>query len=254
MTMKTARPAWRLCALAAAFALAPLTTHVAQADDWAVTGTVGLTTDYVFRGISQTDENPAIQGSIDVGHASGFYAGAWGSNVDFVDGENIVPGDEANAEIDYYGGMKGKFTDELGWDAGALYYSYPSAASDLDYDYWEGKLALGYSPSGMSMSPSLGLSVFYSPEFFGHIGAATYVNGSLGLKLTDIIGVSASIGNQQFSDSGPVDYIDYKVGVRADVAGVGLELGYTDTDLDKSDCGDTDWCEGRVLFTISKSL
>ena len=52
-----------------------------------ITGNVGLTTDYVFRGISQTDEKPAIQGGLDYAHSSGAYAGVWASNVDFNDGD-----------------------------------------------------------------------------------------------------------------------------------------------------------------------
>ncbi len=249
MTMKTPRSARRLTALAAVCALAPLGLTVAHADDWSVTGNVGLTTDYVFRGISQTDESPAIQGGIDVSHASGFYAGTWGSNVNFNDG------DQASVELDYYTGFKGEITKELSWDVGALYYSYPGASSSLDYNYWEGKFALGYTPSGVAMAPTFGLSVFYSPEFFGHVGPATYVNGSVSVQLAQAVSLNASIGNQQFSDSGaPVDYMDWKVGLHTEYAGVGFELGYTDTDMSKAECFNSTLCDGRVLFTVSKSL
>jgi uncharacterized protein (TIGR02001 family) len=80
---------------AAALTLSAL---AAQAD---VTGTVTVVSDYDFRGITQTSQDPALQGSIDYSHDSGFYVGAWGSNVDF--------GDccDENVEVDIYAGFRG---------------------------------------------------------------------------------------------------------------------------------------------------
>lgn len=221
---------------------------LAQAGDWTPSANVGLTTDYVFRGISQTDENPALQASVELSHASGFYLGIWGSNVDFNDG------DEAEVEIDYYAGFASELTDELSWDAGVLYYSYPGASSDLDYDYWEGKLGLAYSLGDVAMTPTFGVEAYYTPEYFGNTGDATYLIGTLGLALTEELELSAGVGYQSFSESGLVDYTDWKLGLATEMAGIEMELAYTDTDLEKSDCGDTDICEGRILFTVSKSF
>ncbi len=94
----------------------------AQAQDKKLTlsGTAALTTDYIFRGVSNTDENPAVQASFDAAYGM-FYAGVWGSNTDFGDG----------IEIDYYAGIKptwGKFT----FDIAGLYYTYPGFNS-IDY-------------------------------------------------------------------------------------------------------------------------
>ena len=68
---------------------------------------VALATDYMYRGGSQTNEQPAISGGFDYAHSSGVYAGVWASNVDF--------GDSANIEIDYYGGIGGEFSNGIGW-------------------------------------------------------------------------------------------------------------------------------------------
>src|SRR5512143_74113 len=86
-----------------------------------VTGTVTLTSDYDFRGFTQTKQDPAIQGSVDYTHSSGFYAGAWGSNVDF---GNCC---DENVELDVYAGWRGGST--VAWDLGAIYYTYPGADS-----------------------------------------------------------------------------------------------------------------------------
>src|SRR5690606_38862768 len=61
---------------------------------------VSLATDYVYRGISQTDEEPAVQGGLDWEHETGLYLGIWASNIDLNDD------DEAHVEIDYYGGWR----------------------------------------------------------------------------------------------------------------------------------------------------
>ena len=99
--------------------------------------TIGFVSEYSFRGISQSDEHPALQGSVDWSHESGVYAGIWGSNVDFNDG------DEASVEADIYAGYSGEL-EGFTYDIGAIYYAYPGADSDLDYDFVEAALSAGY--------------------------------------------------------------------------------------------------------------
>ncbi len=77
--------------------------------------------EYVFRGISQTDEGPAIQGGFDA-TCGIFYAGVWASNLDF--GGDGAGNDIANIEIDFYAGIKPK-TGRITWDLGVIYYAYP---------------------------------------------------------------------------------------------------------------------------------
>jgi uncharacterized protein (TIGR02001 family) len=98
-----------------------------------VTGTLSAVSDYNWRGVTQTSQDPALQGSIDYAHDSGFYAGVWGSNVDFGDccDENI--------ETDLYAGFSGG--EDVTWDFGIVYYYYPGA-DDLDFP--EVYAGLGY--------------------------------------------------------------------------------------------------------------
>src|SRR6056297_1493623 len=95
---------------------------------------VAFSSEYIWRGVSQTDGDPAISGSLDYSHSSGFYAGVWGSNVDY--------GDDASAEFDAYLGYAGEFGDSgIGYDVGFLRYMFPGE----DYNFNEVYGSLSYS-------------------------------------------------------------------------------------------------------------
>ena len=90
-----------------------------------LTGNVGFFSQYIFRGLTQTNGKPALQGGFDYGHESGFYAGTWGSNISWLqDGGSYSAG--GSLEWDIYGGFKGSFgKTDFGYDVGLLYYWYP---------------------------------------------------------------------------------------------------------------------------------
>ncbi len=85
---------------------------------------VGVTSNYMFRGITQTDDKPAVQGGLDYSHDSGLYAGTWVSNIDFTPEANAAEG--SGAEIDVYGGIKRELKGGLSYDMGVIDYTYPS--------------------------------------------------------------------------------------------------------------------------------
>lgn len=103
---------------------------------WSYSANIGAVSNYIWRGVSQTDDQPAIQGGLDLSHDSGFYAGTWASNVDF-------GADEANYELDFYGGYD--FTlpnDDFSLGLNTIYYAYPDGESDIDF--WEIGISGGY--------------------------------------------------------------------------------------------------------------
>lgn len=230
-----------LSVLAVSACIIPVAAHAeTQVGDFALSANVGLVSDYVFRGISQTDEGPAVQGGFDVTHSSGLYAGIWGSNVDFNDG------DEANVEIDYYLGYANEYQG-LSYDLGVLYYTYPGADSDLDYDFVEFSGALGYDFDVVALSGS----VNYSPEFFGDTGDAFYYAAAADVPLPYDLSLSAHVGHQDIDDG--IDYTDWSLGLGYNLAGFDLSLAYYDTNLDEpSECADG--CSERVVFGVSKSF
>ena len=91
-----------------------------------VTGNVALVTDYRFRGLSQSSGDPAIQGGINVNHASGFYVGVWSSSTDFRVVGPAAQSVYGSQELDIFGGWTGAVTSGVTVDAGLLYYAYPS--------------------------------------------------------------------------------------------------------------------------------
>ena len=112
-----------------------------------VSSTVTATSDYDFRGITQTAQDPAIQASIDYAHASGWYVGAWASNVDFC-ASGASGCLDANYELDLYTGFTGTLGKGVGWDAGLIYYTYeksdynyPEIYASLSKDWFKAKLS-----------------------------------------------------------------------------------------------------------------
>jgi len=108
---------------------------VAAAEEPVFGGSIAVTSDYTFRGVSQTLGDPALQGSVNLDLPAGFYAWAWGSNVDFVpDGE---PDDNARSEIDLALGYAGEIGDDLGIEIELIRYVFPNTNAGVDYDYSE---------------------------------------------------------------------------------------------------------------------
>jgi uncharacterized protein (TIGR02001 family) len=211
-----------------------------QIGDFALSANVGMVSDYVFRGISQSDEQPAVQGGFDVTHSSGLYAGIWGSNVDFNDG------DEAHIETDLYAGYAGEY-EGFSYDIGGIYYAYPGADSDLDYDFFEVAGAIGYDFDVAALSGSIN----YSPDYFGGTGDAVYYAAALDVPLPYDFSFSAHAGHQTIDDA--EDYTDWSLGLGYSVYGFDLSLAYYETDLDEPDeCADG--CDARVVFGVSKSF
>ena len=203
-------------ALAAA-AFAVLCVPGVSAAQSSTTYSIGLASEYVFRGISQTDENPAIQGSIDW-TSGAIYAGAWASNVDF--------GDDTEAEIDLYGGVRGEAAG-LSWDVGVIGYLYADAPPGADYNYAEIKIAAsrGFGPA------TIGAAIYATPDFFGIDEEAVYAEINGAYQASDEIAFSGAIGRQSLDVTD--DYWTWNAGVTAALTeGVGLDVRYHDTDVD----------------------
>lgn len=122
-------------AILAGLTAAALGSGVAQAQQQpasphTLTGNVGLYSQYIFRGLTQTNREPALQGGFDYSHASGFYAGTWGSNISWLsDSGAYMAG--GSLEWDFYGGYKWSLPSDLTLDLGTLYYWYPGDANTV---------------------------------------------------------------------------------------------------------------------------
>jgi uncharacterized protein (TIGR02001 family) len=155
-------------------------------------GTVTATTDYDWRGVTQTAQGPALQGSLDFASDMGLYVGAWASNVDFGSGD-------PNIEIDLYGGWGGGET--FPWDVGIVYYTYAGASSfnfpevygSLGWKWFEAKMSYSWDFAGTSETAMYyeGNATFELPANFGLTGHVGYSDGD---------GISASYGEDSYTD------------------------------------------------------
>ena len=149
-----------------------------------LSGTIGLVSDYDFRGISLSAKDPALQGSIDWAGDSGFYVGAWASNIDY--GRDV----DGDIELDLYAGFAGGDEDGLGWDLGIVWYTSPGASgTDLDGWYTEGNGSFGL-PLNFSLNLHLGYNygdAFEDTEYFDYsIGVGySFANFDFELKWVD---------------------------------------------------------------------
>lgn len=204
---------------------------------WDVAFNVGVASDYVFRGVSQTDEGLQVFGGVDVTYDS-FYAGVWASNVDF----SPFGDTETDAEIDIYAGIK---PEAAGWvfDFAGIYYTYidqPSGFNELNYFEVKAAASRAIGPG------TIGAAAYYSPEFTGEVGDAIYYEVNGGYTINDRLTVSGALGRQAFGDI-EADYTTWNVGgTFALTPNLGLDVRYHDTD--EHDFGDI--YESRVVASL----
>ena len=202
------------------------TTGVTASNAGEIEANVALSTDYLFRGISQTDNDPAISGGFDYSFDNGFYAGIWASNVEF---------DDVTTEIDVYGGYAVELAEGVELDLGYIYFVYPGDSGSLNYSEFT---------AGISFN-DLGFGLVYSPDYFGsdedaiifNVDYSVGIAKNLSLDLhtgyivtdTDDAGQSILIAGTDLDD-----YFEYSIGLSTTAAGVDLSLTYHDTDISSS--------------------
>ena len=226
----------------------------APAPDLSVSYNVGLYSQYIFRGLTQTNRKPALQGGVDLTHSSGFYLGAWGSNISWLTDNAGTTGRSyytsgGSLEIDLYGGYRHTFDSigsGLGIDVGALQYWYPGkldSANFADANTTELYAAMSYGwlqakYSGVVSNDAWGWGKVGST---GNNASGTYyaeLNATI--PIGDLVGASPFKGvtglvhfaRQDFSGAANeyASYNDWKIGLqKAFDSGVNVGAYYTDT-------------------------
>lgn len=220
-----------------------LTSNHALAQDADLPGTfsgeVTFTTDYIFRGFTQTDGDPAVEGGFAWDSGAGFYVGTWASNVNFNDG------DEASIEIDLYGGYAGEI-DNFSYDVGVVYYWYPGAAAALNYEFWEAYGSVGYDFGPAAVS--FGLA--YTPDNFGGTDDGLYYQSGISFPITDQFSIDANLNYYDVDVTFGEDYLDWNIGATLALEWFDADLRYFDTDI--SGCANV--CDTQVVFSITRSF
>ncbi len=263
-------------ALAAAATLSSgsvLAQATAPAPDFVVTGNFGITSDYRFRGLQQTDGDPAFQGGFDLAHSSGLYVGTWGSNVSTW---AAGPGTATKLEVDLYGGYKTS-VGPVGLDVGAIAYMYPGSTTgnaDLTGDYrantQEAYIGFSYGIATFKTSYVLSKNYFASTSLNNGLAGADargtiYYDLTLAKEVLPKLTASVHAGYTQYeadnaytssqigpfgngNTAGKVSYADYNVGVAYDLNGFILGAKYYFNDLSNGTKSYALSAQGKQLY------
>jgi uncharacterized protein (TIGR02001 family) len=203
--------------------------------------TITATSDYDFRGFSQSATDPALQASLDYAFGeSGFAIGAWASNVDF--------GNDDDLEADYYLNYTGAINDDFSWGAGYVYYDYPSG--DDTRGYWEINTGVTFK--------DLGGKLWYADDYLGAGESAYYLEGNYNFAFNDAWSLQLHAGYSfgDFWDAVGDELIDYSIGGTYTFSNFNISLKFTGTDASgdlkiEDDIGNN---EGRVVLSVATTL
>ncbi|MGH8157410.1 MAG: TorF family putative porin [Rhodanobacter sp.] len=198
-----------------------------------ITGNVAVVNDYLFRGLSQTNFDPAVQPGIEFDHASGWYIGAWGSNISWLsDASTTAAPISSSLEVDLYAGYRGSFGKDWSYDAGLYEYYYPgSYPAGFTRPYTtEAYASLGWS----------GLTLKYSYTLTNLFGVADskrsgYLDLSWNYAFSPGWTFNSHVAHQDVAHASGASYTDWKLGVtRAFGGGYSVALAYYDTNAARS--------------------
>lgn len=160
-----------------------------------LTGNVAASNNYVWRGVTQTADAPAISGGVDYGHESGFYAGTWLGNVDFAGEPTTAP----EYEQDYYVGFSGG--EDFTYDVGYILYDYPLAEAA---DFGEVYAGVGYSMFSLNVAYTVNSEIddtdTSNSEIF--VEGDIYASASAAFPLKNDVELSLTVGHYMFDDDG----------------------------------------------------
>jgi uncharacterized protein (TIGR02001 family) len=251
---RTFVPGLICCALLSVSVIAEDAAPAAPKPDYTFTGNVTLASEYIYRGIAQSDNHPAIQGGFDFAHTNGLYLGTWASSISWLNDENAG---SFPMEWDLYGGYKGTITGDLGFDVGGLEYYYPGTLHPgvTSPNTFELYGVLTYKFASLKYSRSTG-------NLFGVMNShgSGYVDLSLSPDLGDGWGVVAHAGRQTVTHFSQASYEDWKIGITKDVGFGSIGLTYRGTNA-KGDAGEPynnaygkDLGKGRVVVSFTKTM
>jgi uncharacterized protein (TIGR02001 family) len=235
-------------ALASLTLLGTAAAHADTTPEHTLTGNLSLTSDYRFRGISQTWKQPAVQGGFDYAHASGLYLGSWASNVS---GNSYNNG--AGLELDLYGGWKLALAPDLVLDLGALAYLYPGArlnsapgvATDQKYtnvDVYAG-LSWGAFSAKLSVATSdyfgldaaaAGYAYFSALPARGRSKGSAYLDLGYSADLGSGFTLGAHLGRLDVRRYDELSYWDYKLSLAKELGGLNWSVALVGSNADRA--------------------
>jgi uncharacterized protein (TIGR02001 family) len=192
---------------------------------------VGATSDYRFRGISQSRLKPAVFAGADYTHTpTGFYAGSWASTIKWIKDSGASDG---AYEIDFYGGKRGE-VGGVSYDAGVITYQYPgntlgNVSGFANANTTEAYIQFGYGPAYVKYNHAL-------TNFVGNIDSkgSNYIDLGANIDVTDGYILNLHYGMQKVKNGPAYDYSDWKIGVTKDFGLVVAAVAVVGTDASKT--------------------
>jgi uncharacterized protein (TIGR02001 family) len=229
---------------------------------WDVSFGTKVVSDYVDRGYSNSNGNPAVQGYVELSAFDWIYLGVWSSSVSYPERRGLT---DPAAEVDFYAGLRHSW-DAFSLDVGALYYDYPGEKKPYpgakQTDYYEVAVKPSYVIGEVL---TLSAQAFWSGDYANTGSNATFVagGGKLDLALDSMpelaFYVSGELGYQWLGKTSegfnPADYLTWNAGVGATYKAMTIDLRYSGADLSESECvgvsGARSWCGNRVMASIA---
>lgn len=225
----------RLLVLALVLGAPPIPVHAETDAQSPMSWEIGVVSDYRFRGVSQTDGKPTLQGGVTVEAAAGWYLGGWASGVDFGAGAPRL-------EVDWAAGYARDLGESVALDVSFNRYSYPGASA-LDYNEWIASL---------TVSDDYGLTFGYSNDVWNTGTTGLYCAAEAQWALPNALRLSAGIGRNVFRDSaatGVRSYTDWNIRIARQFGAAEILLGYYGTDARaRADFGKA--ADSRLLLTV----
>ena len=181
-----------------------------------LSGTVGIASDYVWRGTTQTQGDPAVQAGFKLAGPGGLYASAWGSNVEF------APETHASSEFDLALGWNGNLSADWSLDAYVLHYRYPSTTTRLNWTELNGSL---------TYKGKYWLAAGYSNDVMASNASGAYTQLGARFPLNDALRIEAAVGHYRLDRAYGDSYTHAQLGATwAFMAPFELRLTAHDTD------------------------
>ena len=202
-------------------------------------GYVALMTDYVRRGVTQSDGDPALQLGVDVSFDSGFYLGAWGSTIDITNG----PSRQRDQEVNYYAGYLLSATDSLRFSAAAVAYVYPGQTGNVDYNYQE------YSLTG-NFDDRVWLEFAYSPDLYNTGRSSTNIDLYAEWPINNDWAIGVGAGQYDTSNLTGKSHQYWQLGITRSFRWADVDLRFHDTDSWVPIISNPDRAKSRVVLKI----
>ncbi len=202
-------------------------------------GYVTLATDYVKRGVTQSDSDPALQIGADFNFGDGFFLGVWGSTIDISNGPSV----QRDIELNYYAGYAFDVSDSWQFSTGVVDYQFPGQTGNFDYDYREFSF-------GANFKDRIWLDLAYSPDLYNSGNSTMNFELYAEWPVSSIWAIGGGAGYYDTSNLTGGAYQYWQLGITGSFKWVDVDLRIHDTDKWVPIISTPDRAKSRLVLKI----